>query len=447
MKHLFLIGFLMVVFSACQKQIDNQPKATTYLEAVKAALKDSLSPEDYFGLDFSSPVLSKIEEETNYILRIPFKGKNFQTDFVLVKSDDKGKNVIGRIVHMEKNSSSEYSKYNGSVLIRSMNGHIMVESSVINGYVHAFHDNNKTELAKAPAQADPYIELPEVVIVSSYTSGGVSYSTWASITSFIGTSSQGSNGNYYTNISGSEGGSSGGGGGGASSGGGSSSGTVNGTPIKIDFENQYADAAIDVTQFMKCFSTIPDAGAKASIEIFTDIPVNGDPDKFFNWDNGSPGHVFIQLKKENGSQSVSQNIGFYPKQGWKTSMTPAPMDGKFVDNQYHEFNASYKVSLTPAQLQTAITRVLYLARFIRYDIDDNNCTDWALNVFNEAVEPVQKLTIPRYDIPGGMAPYGTSTPQGLYKKLQQMKQAGGSNSANIILPLVGWAGASKGPCK
>jgi len=45
-----------------------------------------------------------------------------------------------------------------------------------------------------------------------------------------------------------------------------------------------------------------------------------------------------------------------------------------------------------------------------------------------------------------MAPNGTSTPQGLYIKLQEMKQAGGPQAANINIPLVGWVGQSGGPC-
>ena len=59
-------------------------------------------------------------------------------------------------------------------------------------------------------------------------------------------------------------------------------------------------------------------------------------------------------------QSIQQNIGFYPNQGWKSIATPAPIPGKFVDNAGHEFNASLKMSLTPEELQSIINEMLYL---------------------------------------------------------------------------------------
>jgi hypothetical protein len=109
-------------------------------------------------------------------------------------------------------------------------------------------------------------------------------------------------------------------------------------------------------------------------------------------------------------------------------------------------NASYKINISASQIQTAIIKILSLARFVQYDIDDYNCTDWALDVFNATVSVQQNLDIPHFVIPGGMAANGTSTPNGLYIKLQQMKQGGGSIATGINIPLIGWAGASKGPC-
>lgn len=215
--------------------------------------------------------------------------------------------------------------------------------------------------------------------------------------------------------------------------------------IQADFENQFNNSPIDIEKYMKCFTNIPDSGAIGAIEIFTDIPVNSDPMKFFNWNNGSPGHVFIQLSKYNGSAFVTQNIGFYPESGWKTLLSPIPTPGKFVDNAHHEFNASMKINLGPAQLRTAVARILYLSGFVSYDIDGYNCADWALDIFNVAVKAEQRLTdITRYQIPGGATP--TTTPQTIYIKLQQMKKSGGPMASGIMIPLLGWVGSSKGPC-
>ena len=83
---------------------------------------------------------------------------------------------------------------------------------------------------------------------------------------------------------------------------------------------------------------------------------------------------------------------------------------------------------------------------MRYDIDDNNCTDWAIAVFNATLAGQEHLEIPLYNIPGGEAPYGTSTPQGLYNKLREMQNAGGPQAQGIVIPIIGWVGASSGPC-
>ena len=70
----------------------------------------------------------------------------------------------------------------------------------------------------------------------------------------------------------------------------------------------------------------------------------------------------------------------------------------------------------------------YLARFAKYDIDQYNCTDWALEVFNHVRSPLNQLVIPKFDVPYSDIPDGSSTPQGLYLKLQEMKKIGRAGS-------------------
>ena len=198
-------------------------------------------------------------------------------------------------------------------------------------------------------------------------------------------------------------------------------------------------------QYLKCFSNISDAGATCSIEIFADIPIDSDPNKILNSQTGSPGHVFLQLKKSNATETVQQNIGFYPSEGWKVTISNAPVDGKFVDNGSHEFNASLVMTISPDQLQNAINEIQYLARFIKYDIDEYNCTDFALDVFNKVRN--EPLVIPLYDMPGGITAGGTRTPQGLYNQLQTMQRSNHPEASNISLPgYKGWVGHSNGPC-
>ncbi len=451
MKHLIFFIFLtMLVTVSCQKEFSKTPDDSQYAKNVRTSLQDSMGTADFASLDFTRIIKTHIDSGNIIVLRIGFKQKSIASDFVLLQTNEKGECLKGRIISLN-GSINERHQYNGSVLIEGLRRNLMVRSAITNGFVEAFlMPLTALSTQRLTVQPDPFVELPEVVITASYpSSGGISWSTWISVVSFFNDFDYGVGYGFYSFDG------LGGGGGGGSNSGNAGSGSGNGSggsviyidePIQIDFENQYDDPAIDLAKYMKCFTDIPNGGATGSIEIFTDIPVNGDPSKFFDWSNGSPGHTFIQLRKQNGGQSVSQNIGFYPKTGWKTTISPAPIDGKWVDNQGHEFNASYKVNLTAEQVQNAVIRILYLSHFIKYDIDEYNCTDWALDVFNETVNVQQHLNIERYDIPGGEAAGGTSTPNGLYNKLTEMKNAGGPAAANIVIPIFGLVGQSHGPC-
>jgi hypothetical protein len=239
-------------------------------------------------------------------------------------------------------------------------------------------------------------------------------------------------GNYYGTWGGESGHHSGGG----------NSGSTDPT-IFVDQETQDEYEAIEVGKFINCFNAIPDAGSTCTIEIAADIPVDGDPRKFYDFNIGSPGHVFITIRKSNGSQQAVQHIGFYPKSGYKAS-TYAPTGGKLVDNAKHEFNASLKMNVTPAQFSSTLLRIQQLAN-LNYDVDEYNCADWALDIFNHT--RTNKLEIPLYGIPGSTLTQHTRTPQGLYNKLQGMVSTNDPEKGNITIGIYkGYAGGSTGPC-
>jgi hypothetical protein len=102
-----------------------------------------------------------------------------------------------------------------------------------------------------------------------------------------------------------------------------------------------------------------------------------------------------------------------------------------VDNQHHEFNAGYEVSITAAQLRSAISQIKVLSKFIHYDVDRLNCTDFALGIFNHTVSPQDILTIPKHELPGTINPSGSNTPNGLYQKLKTVQQSGGTNGSKV----------------
>src|SRR5690606_38714654 len=134
--------------------------------------------------------------------------------------------------------------------------------------------------------------------------------------------------------------------------------------------------------------------------------------------------------KQNGQYSVTQNIGFYPASQLKTLLTTAPVDGVFEDNQHHEFNASLKMILSSEQFKLLISKMSDLRKRVKYDIDEYNCSDFALEVFNFARKG-KELELPKLDIPGAATNQGSNTPQGLYLKLKQMKDTNNSEASNV----------------
>jgi hypothetical protein len=431
----------MILLSSCQKELKSN--GDHYLSRVEASLQSSLSVQDYNHLDFSKTVCSKAESAGLFFLRIPFIGKKLQNDFVVVQTSKGGQVQRGKIVHLEggQKRMGHQVTWNGNIAIESLNRKHVIQSKVFNGYIEAFHQ------APAGARLNSLMapgELPEIIVVA-YINSGIYYSDWIWLESLFyqpfDYSSGGGGGDYsgyYGSLDGSY-----------SSGDGPysvSGGQLATEPLMLVDEDTYSErSAIDIKSYLKCFDAIPDDGSTCSIEIFADIPVDLDPTKLFYFNSGSPGHTFIQLKKSNGNLSVIQNIGFYPKTGWKVLLTNAPVEGKFVDDSQHEFNASLKMNLSASNLRSTLTEVLYLANFIKYDIDDYNCTDFALNVFNKT--RTNKLKVPLYDIPGNYPSNGTSTPQGLYNKLKEMKINNDPESSNISIGMTkGWVASSSGSC-
>ena len=450
MRHLIFILISLTVLISCQKEINIQNESAAYLQNIEAALKDSINNDDYRVLDFSRAVLTSIKDDEALVLRIPFKNKIIRNDFVLLQLEKNGAIKRGKIIHLDggerliNTSGNKAYRFDGNIKISSLDRKFKMQSEIVNGFISAFHPQERG------ASLGGVEELPEVVIICGGNSsgGGISWSDWMSLMSLFNDINYFS---YYSNMDGSGGGVGGGGGSGGSGGSSGSNNNSNGgisttSSIHIDYDSYVSRPAIDIAKYLNCFGSVPDGGANCSITIYTDIPVNGDPSEFFNWQTGSPGHTFLSFSKSNLGQSVQQVFGWYPSQSWEAMATPAPIDGKFVDDAGHEFNASLTISVTPQQLQSAITEVLYLSHSIKYDVDEYNCTDFALEVFNIVRDPRNVIEIPMYDIPGGMAPNGTATPNGLYDKLKDMKAANGADASNINLPLIGWAGNGHGAC-
>lgn len=459
MKHILIVTVCCFFFMGCRKTELPTPLSDTdkYFQQVFTSLKAEMPTAEWQSLDLSHMSLTKFPDSNTRYLRIPFKGSSLMDHFILLRSDASGYDMKGRIIELHL---TENNKANGEISIQQLNGEQLTHSLIVNGFITAWHAQSQEEKVQP---APEYVELPEVIVVGSYGSGGgvTNYATYFSVMALIdGMGGGGGSSGWYS--------SGGGGGGGGGTGGGGGSGGSPSDPyvgveipdpgnefpadpqytfddsILVDFESQYADPAIDVNAYLKCFSQVPDAGATCTIAIYSDIPVDGDPSRMFNFMSGSPGHAFIRVEKQNGVQQVKQYIGLYPAQGWQTNAIVDGAPGKLVDNAQHEYNAYMQINITPQQLTQALEEIRAHAT-ATYSIDHYNCSDFALDVWNAAATDASYLQIPKMHIPGSMYP-ASNTPQGLYLQIQGLKQSGHPMAAASQVNVEGKSGNSKGPC-
>jgi len=452
MKNTLITALSLLFIISCKKNeitatLTNSQESNSiqyrdeYLSNVKKYLIDSISAADYRNIDFSKAIVTKFDSGRIFLLRLQFKKPD--NEFILLKTDASGlwsKGLILNIKYAKGIQQNELLKkphsFNGNIIVSSLNRKGNNNFQIRNGF--------REDSTKNPVLPSGNT-LPDVVVTAYIpSSGSISYADWYNLLDLyapaeLGIYGYGNNGgssnSYYGYFSPTDP---------YSYGNQQGGGLENADPKVIEYENPETLPDISIYDYMNCFGNISDEGATCSIEIFSDLPVNGEPNTFFNWQDGSPGHTFLQIKKSNGDESIQQNIGFYPNQGWKTVLY-TPVASKLVDNGGHKFNASLKMNLTSAQLHSVITEIENLSNS-SYDMDQYNCTDFALQVFN-TVRPGNELTIPLYVLPGNTSSIKSKTPQGLYQQLMNMLEDGNSESANITYAGVcGYVGGSKGPC-
>jgi hypothetical protein len=211
-----------------------------------------------------------------------------------------------------------------------------------------------------------------------------------------------------------------------------------GDHFRFDFGD---DPPIDLAAFLRCFDNVPDAGATYSVTLNAALPNDNDPDELEV--NSHPGHAFITMTKTNGSNTVTQSFGFYPRIGRK-SISMGDVTSAIKNDGNHKVNASIKMdNILESQFQALQSSAISLA-FLSYDLNDFNCTDFALRVFN-VIRGTNKITIPNtvgiiLNPMGLVVDYG-QTPNGLYKFLN----ANSSSYSNISIGVTA-APASHGAC-
>ncbi|HVM87901.1 MAG TPA: hypothetical protein VMT76_06910 [Puia sp.] len=451
MKKYISVLLLSAIIFSCKKQEGKNEmppgsiKDTSYLANVKAYLKDNLSDTDYANIDQANMVISK--EGTNWLLRVGLLRKNISCDFILLQTDTLGNCSTGRFVHITRDST-DMEVFNGKISTESLQHDNAIYKKVTNNIAQTLSCGGEAEESLNAGACDiiPSTDcgdcLPEVVVIgylnsgSSTGGGGISYGDYLNLVDLAGgggtgnTYSGGSSGVYSPiNLP-------------VNSGGGSVAPPVKASPdVTVNYSAEYAKPGIDVNAFMKCFSSIPDAGASCSVSIFTDLPVNDDPEYIFNILTGATGHCFLQLTKTNGTQSVTQIIGKTTSK--VVAVLGFPVQGKIVDNAGHKYNASLTMNITPQQLQTEIDAITATGNNPQYDIWENNCVDYAVGILNK-IRPSNPLQVVKLLDPMSGDLY--NTPQGLYLALDQMKTANGTESKNITTNVAQHAGTSHGGC-
>ncbi len=193
------------------------------------------------------------------------------------------------------------------------------------------------------------------------------------------------------------------GGGGGGGGGGSSSGT--------SFSAVAPVSTINLEERLNCFNNVVDnANTKYKVTLNAHrVDLNSD----------KPGHAFLTIEKSNGSQLQRLSYGFYPQSGLASAtMQPTPSAmGEESNDPNRKSDARYSLSVTKAQFNTIISQSIALSK-VPYDLNENNCTHYATDVFN--------LLLPSN---GQLNNNGFLTPDGVYTYLANLKQAGNPNIA------------------
>jgi hypothetical protein len=149
-----------------------------------------------------------------------------------------------------------------------------------------------------------------------------------------------------------------------------------------------------------------------SLSLNADLPNNNDVNWLIN-PAGHPGHAFITLTKTDGTNSFTLSFGFYPSIA-VLSLTGGAVGSMINDDGGHECNASVSKELNASVFQAVLEKAVYLAGNVNYELNDYNCTDYAIQIFN-TTSPRGQIVVPDWIGPGGTN-FGT-TPNGLYNVL------------------------------
>jgi hypothetical protein len=208
--------------------------------------------------------------------------------------------------------------------------------------------------------------------------------------------------------------------------------------IEFEIDDPDSKPGVNITQLFNCFDQVPSGpNANFTLRLSSDIPSNKDENTGVVFSKGTVGHSFLSVTKSNGSQSVTQNFGFYPQSGLE-SLGLGNVPSKIVNDGQHEINASLIMNINEASFNLIKSNAIFEASQ-PYNLVNNNCAHFAIKLFNLARSNnpilVQNFPVTIQSVLPGLPSLNlnlSNSPQMLYKKLAQMKSNGSPEAANII---------------
>ncbi|RKE80823.1 hypothetical protein [Chryseobacterium sp. AG363] len=436
-RNLIYAVFTIMLLQSCERDIETYPQ-TEETAVAKKWYEDNGKP---FPLDWSKSQLIKIDNK-NTTLIVPLEnGTNLGPDNSMQQnlvftiegnkvagankvnifadtrtvaefSDHAISNFVKKQVHRSEDLGKVYYMiYNlDDILVYSQS---LDSSGLKNVNLQLKTKDADTNANKENGKPDTSKNIPVVCsewYLVEYFDDGTAYWTY-----------------LYTTCSGTATGG-GGGGGGGSHGGGS------GAPASTYYEAP--TEPIDIQEILNCFSNIPsNAQTTYKVTIHSHLANPSNPYQVYNVSADDPGHAYITMQKTNGSATRSLTFGFYPSAGsWMTAIKDAENSAIGQEDPAKRRNdGSYTITVTEAAFNNARNAAL-AGSAKQYDLNDYNCTNYALQVFNAAMGGTG-LQVPN-------SPIGYKTPSSLYLKLSDMKTAG---TAGVSLSQ-GFAPTSTTPC-
>lgn len=186
--------------------------------------------------------------------------------------------------------------------------------------------------------------------------------------------------------------------------------------------------------FLQALTRSMTADREYFIELFTDIPIDSDEFQLIDPSKPYAGHSFIQLSSCANGDTLRRTFGLYPQYPWEAVVAQQPVPAILVDNEGHEYNASIKRKITREDLIRTLAFVGSNPATKEYDLQNHNCTDFAIYAYNTAVRSDQ-LKIEKIQL--GIITL--ITPGCLYSALQRLKQDS-SNPSQIEIAVKKRAG-------